>query len=104
MRGEYALVLAVSVIVPLILSFYRPLGFWRRPVRVLLAIVIPMPLFITWDVWATARGHWSFHPDRVFGITVFNLPLEELLFFVIIPFCGLFTWEVVKYYAARMKR
>ena len=100
MHAEYFIVLALSLIGPLALSFSSVLRFYRYPRRLLLAIGAPLPLFLAWDGFATARGHWDFNPKYITGIMIGNLPLEEVLFFVVIPFCALFTWEVVKYYAA----
>ncbi len=98
MKIEYLIVLAVSFIAPLILSFSKKMDFYRYPLRLILAIGIPFVLFIIWDIIVTARGHWSFNPNYITGLRIYNLPIEEVLFFLIIPFCGLFTWESVKYF------
>jgi lycopene beta-cyclase len=101
MRTEYFIVLGLSLFGPLLVSFSRQLRFYRFPKRLLVAIAVPMPVFLAWDAWATARGHWNFNPDHVTGVMLGNLPLEEVLFFVVVPFCALLTWEVVKHYRAR---
>lgn len=98
MKIEYFLVLAISVIAPLILSFSKNLDFYRFPARIVLSIGMPFVLFVVWDMIVTARGHWSFNQLYVTGIRIYNLPIEEVLFFIVIPFCGLFTWESVKYF------
>ena len=100
--SEYMIVLLVSGIIPLILSFYPPLGFYRRPRALSLSIVVVTVAFGGWDVVATWRGHWRFHPAKVFPVRIINLPLEEVLFFIVITFCCIFTWEVVKFF--RYKR
>ena len=98
MKIEYLIVLAVSFIAPFILSFSKKMDFYKYPLRLILAIGIPFVLFIIWDIIVTARGHWSFNPNYTIGLRIYNLPVEEVLFFLIIPFCGLFTWESVKYF------
>jgi lycopene cyclase domain-containing protein len=98
MRSEYFLVLAISFAAPLILSFSKNLDFYKFPARLILSIGIPFVIFVVWDMIVTARGHWSFNPEYITGIRIYNLPVEEVLFFIIIPFCGIFTWECVKYF------
>jgi len=103
MKIEYLIVLAVSFIAPFILSFSRKMDFYKYPLRLTLAIGIPFVLFIIWDIIATSRGHWSFNQNYTIGFKIYNLPIEEVLFFIIIPFCGLFTWESVKYFTREKK-
>jgi lycopene cyclase domain-containing protein len=101
MKIEYFLVLAVTIAGPLFFSFSPELRFHRSPRRLLLAIGFPFPVFILWDVIATARGHWSFNPEYVTGLMLYNLPLEEVLFFIVVPFAALFTWESVNWFLRR---
>ncbi len=51
--------------------------------------------FIIWDVFVTWRGHWLFNPVYTLGIKLFNLPIEEVLFFISIPFSSLYLFEVL---------
>ena len=44
-----------------------------------------MLLFIPWDIWFTHWSVWQFNSDYICGLKVFLLPIEEWLFFVIIP-------------------
>lgn len=98
MQIEYFIVLAVSLAGPLYLSFSPKMDFWKYPLRLILSILLPFIIFVLWDMFVTSRGHWTFHPDYTVGIKIFNLPVEEVLFFIVIPFCGIFTWESVKYF------
>ncbi|MDP2666792.1 MAG: lycopene cyclase domain-containing protein [Candidatus Diapherotrites archaeon] len=59
------------------------------------AIGIVALLFIAWDTLAVARGHWTFGPEHLMGLFIGNQPIEEILFFFIIPFFGLGVWEWV---------
>ena len=94
MKSEYFIVLLIAFIK----SFSKEIGFYRYPVRLIYAIGFPFIVFIAWDVFAASRGHWSFNENYTTGFRIFSLPVEEILFFIIIPFCALFTWEVVKYF------
>lgn len=89
--SAYALVLAASLAFPLLLSFDRKVAFWRRWPRALAAAAIAAPAFLAWDAWAAARGDWGFAPERVWPARLFGLPLEEILFFALVPFCCLFV-------------
>ncbi|MCX7878666.1 MAG: lycopene cyclase domain-containing protein [Ignavibacteria bacterium] len=98
MKSEYFIVLICCIIVPLMKSFSREINFYRNPASLVISIALPFFIFILWDIYATSRGHWDFNPDYITGYRIYNLPIEEVLFFIVIPFCGLFTWEVVKYF------
>ena len=60
----------------------------------LIAIVIPAIPFLLWDALVTG-AHWHFNPLYVSGIKIINLPVEEILFFITVPFACLFTWEMI---------
>lgn len=97
--SQYLMVLLMSLSVPLLLSFWPPLKFyshWRGLVASLAAVTAVFGL--GWDVLAIYRGHWSFNARGIMGFYMLNLPLEEFLFFPVIAFCCLFTWEVVLYF------
>jgi lycopene cyclase domain-containing protein len=60
----------------------------------MIAIVIPAIPFLLWDALVTG-AHWHFNPLYVSGIKIINLPIEEILFFITVPFACLFTWEMI---------
>jgi lycopene cyclase domain-containing protein len=95
--SAYMNVLILSIIIPLAASFWPPLGFYRNIKALLSSIALIVILFCLWDVWAIYRGHWWFEPAGVWNARIINMPVEECLFFVFIPFCCIFTWEVVTY-------
>jgi len=82
--------------------FYR-LGVLRQPLRLLAAIVPVAVLFLTWDVMATAAGHWRFDPAQTFPTRWWGLPLEEYAFFFVIPLAGVLTFEAVGVAGARRR-
>lgn len=61
-------------------------------------MIIPALLYIVWDIYFTAKGVWSFNPDYITGISLYNLPLEEVLFFFIVPYCCVFIYACVRSY------
>jgi len=66
---------------------------WRRLLLTLVPVVL---VFGGWDVAAIAAHHWSYDRAQTTGVLLpGRLPLEELLFFVVIPICGLLTYSAV---------
>ena len=96
-RYQYLLLMAGCLIVTLPLEFVFGARVWRRPRRLLFALVPTVVLFAVWDIAAIAREHWSFSARYVTGSRLpGDLPVEELAFFVVIPICGLLTLEAVR--------
>jgi lycopene cyclase domain-containing protein len=95
--SKYALLLLLSGIIPLICSFGPALKFYKNLKSLLLSLVLITFIFGGWDIFAVLRGHWYFDPEAVAGFNIFNLPLEELLFFPVISFCCIFSWEAVNF-------
>jgi lycopene cyclase domain-containing protein len=49
------------------------------------------------DIAAIAAGHWGYDPAQVIGIELpGRLPLEELLFFLVVPVCAVLAFEAVR--------
>jgi len=101
--SSYAAVLILSVAVPFVFSFWPKLKFYRNIRSLVISISLVLIIFGGWDIFATYRGHWYFNPQGVGSIRIVNLPLEEMLFFVVIPFCCIFTWEVLKFIKDKIK-
>ena len=92
--STYLLVLISSFIIPLIFSFHSKIRFyknWSSFFKANLLVAIP---FIIWDILFYRLGVWGFSEKHLLGVDLFFLPLEEILFFIIIPFCCVFTYEV----------
>lgn len=87
----------LSISAPLIVSFDRRLKFYLNWKYLLPAMVGTMAVFIPWDVYKTASGVWGFNPDHIQGNYIFNLPVEEWLFFIAIPYACLFTYHSFGY-------
>ncbi len=69
----------------------------RDPVRLVRTLWLPVTLFVVWDVLAIERDTWWYNERYVTGWELpFGLPLEELLFFIVIPVVGLLTFEAVR--------
>ena len=91
MKYTYFLVLFFSVIVPFIFSFHPKLKFNKHFSAFFKANFLVATVFILWDIYFTSIGIWGFSPKYTTGLKIANLPIEEILFFVCIPFSCLFT-------------
>jgi len=80
------------------LSFDKKVAFYKHFKNLFVGIIINMVLFIPWDIWFTNKGVWGFTPQYLSGIYVSNLPIEEWLFFLTVPFSCVFIYYVLKAY------
>ena len=95
----YFVLLAASIFVPIVLSFDKRLQFYKQWPVVLPSIVLVGALYISFDILLTKNQVWGFNPKYLSRIYVFNLPLEECLFFFVIPYASLFLhYSVMEYF------
>jgi lycopene cyclase domain-containing protein len=97
-KYTYLLVLLFAIIVPAIFAADRRLRLYAKWRNLLLTILLASIPFVLWDILATARGHWWFNAQYLIGFDIGNLPLEEYLFYVVIGFLAVYTYEVVCYF------
>lgn len=70
---------------------------YASTVRLVLTLLPTVVVFGAWDLYAIQAGHWTYDEQQMSGITLFgNLPLEEALFFVVVPVCVILTFEGVR--------
>ena len=95
-RYQYLALMGACVLITLPLEVVFRARVYRRPRALLLALAPVVLVFSVWDVVGIVREHWSYNPRYVTGIELpLRMPLEELVFFVVIPLCGLLTYEAV---------
>lgn len=102
-RWQYLFVLAACLAITAPLEFLGT-GVYRQSRRAVRAIVPVALVFVVWDVFAIAGHVWTYSPRYVSGIDLGTLPLEELLFFIVIPICGLLTYSAVQGILDRVRR
>lgn len=97
LNWTYLGVLAACILGTLPLEFALRARVYRRwPLAVLAILPVAIP-FLIWDYFAAHAGWWFFDRNFLTGVWVGDLPLEELLFFLVIPVCGLLTIEGVRH-------
>jgi lycopene cyclase domain-containing protein len=94
-RWQYMIVLGACLVTTAPLEFFGE-GVYRQPWRTLRAVMPVALVFLIWDAVAIAGHVWTYNPRYISGVHIgFGIPLEELLFFIVIPLCGLLTLNAV---------
>jgi lycopene cyclase domain-containing protein len=93
---SFYLYLNLAIIaVPLLFLFNNRMRFYKKLKPLAIALLIVGIFFVVWDAFATYRGHWSFNPLYINEFTLLGLPLEEILFFVTVPYSCLFVFDSI---------
>ena len=93
----YLAVLAGCLAAALLLEPLLRVGVLRRWRRLARAVLPVAAVFVVWDVAAIAAGHWSYDREQLTGVLLpGRLPLEELLFFLVVPVCAVLGFEAVR--------
>lgn len=90
-----------TILFPLLLSFDKKVAFYKNWSALIPAILVNAVVFIAWDAWFTDIGVWGFNEEYLTGIYLFNLPLEEVLFFITVPYACVFIYDVLNAYIDR---
>ena len=97
----YLFVNLACIAIPLMASFYKKYPFYKSWKYFLKANLIVALLFIIHDIYFTSLGVWGFNQDYLINfLDIFNLPIEEVLFFICIPYACVFTYFVLKKYVS----
>lgn len=99
----YFLLLLLSISVPLVLSFDKRLQFYKGWKYLFPSTLIIAVLYVVVDVYFTKNAYWGFNPKYLAGIYIFHLPLEEILFFMVIPYASIFLHESILEYFPKVK-
>lgn len=100
MKYAYLLINFLTIIFPVLLSFDKRVAFYKSWKFIWPGMGITGLVFLFWDVLFTVKGVWSFNPDYITGIRFFELPLEEILFFLTVPFSCIFIYACLNYYVS----
>jgi len=85
--------LAVTAPLEIVLRV-RVYARWRR---LLLAVLPEFVVFVVWVLYAIAQGHWEYSATRTLGVRLpGGIPVEEVLFFVVVPICAVLALEAVR--------
>jgi lycopene cyclase domain-containing protein len=93
---EYLTLLALCLVVTAPLELVLRVGVYRQARRLGLTLLCVGAVFVVWDLVGAGLGHWDYNPDAIAGLYILGLPLEEYLFFVVVPLCGILAFEAVR--------
>jgi lycopene cyclase domain-containing protein len=97
LHATYLVLLAACLLGTLPLEFVLHTRVYAQWVRLLATLVPVVVIFGGWDVLAIHQHTWTYNARYVLGVTLpGRLPLEELLFFLVIPTCSILAFEAVR--------
>ncbi len=99
----YLTLLIVSFIVPFIMSFEKNLQFYKQWRYLFPSIFLVASAFISFDIYFTKNGIWGFNSSYHLPLKIFSLPIEEILFFILIPYSSIFIHDTFCYYFPKLK-
>lgn len=97
MKTLYLLINIFAIIIPFFSSFGPRIRFYTKWKYLFPALFLSMAVFIPWDILKTHFEVWGFNEKYLTGLNLVNLPIEEWMFFIAIPYACIFTYEVVIY-------
>ena len=102
---QYLLLMACCLLITLPLEFVLSARVYRRVAGLAFALIPVIIIFSVWDIVGILRDHWSYSPFFTTGWKlIFGMPIEELVFFVVVPICGLLAYEAVGQILSLMRR
>jgi lycopene cyclase domain-containing protein len=97
-KYTYLLINFATLFFPVVLSFDKRVQFYKSWKFTWPGIIITGLVFLFWDVLFTVKGVWSFNPKYTTGLNFMHLPVEEMLFFLTVPFACTFIYACLNYY------
>ena len=94
----YTIILIASISIPFLLSFDKKVQFYKQWKYLLPSIIAIALFYIVGDIYFTKISVWGFNRDYLSGVFLFNLPIEEWLFFIAIPYASIFLHDVLHAY------
>ena len=91
----YLWLLVFTIAFPLTSSFDSRIAYFTRWKALFPAIFLTAAFFVVWDVLFTKNGVWGFNEKNISGINFLQLPVEEWLFFIVVPFASVFIYDSV---------
>ncbi|MCD8742418.1 lycopene cyclase domain-containing protein [Mucilaginibacter roseus] len=98
MKYTYLIINFLTIFFPVVLSFDRRVQFAKNWRHIWPGMAITGLVFLFWDVLFTIKGVWWFSQERIIGVKFYGLPLEEILFFLTVPFACIFIYACLNYY------
>tara|TARA_R110002033_G_scaffold1097_4_gene10269 strand:- start:181 stop:876 length:696 start_codon:yes stop_codon:yes gene_type:complete len=98
----YLLLNLGSISIPLLYSFNKKMNFIKQWKTVFMAIILVAIFFIIWDVIFTKNGIWGFNEAYHLPYKIAGLPIDEMLFFICIPYASIFIHYSLEYFKPKV--
>jgi lycopene cyclase domain-containing protein len=95
---NYLIIDILILIFPLLFAFTWKFKYYKFFKPLSISILIVGLSYILWDILVTARGDWWFNKEFLIGIEILGLPVEEIMFFIVVPFACIFIYENLEYF------
>lgn len=96
--SEYLILNILIIVIPFFLLFEKKINYYKKLPAVILSVFVIGIIYVFWDILATKRGDWSFNEAFVGRFYLIGLPIEEILFFITVPFSCIFIYETFAHY------
>ena len=94
-RWHYLIVLGACLLITAPLEMFGR-GVYRQPRRLRRRAASRRGGVPVWDAIAIVADVWWYNPRYILGVMLpGDVPLEEVLFFLVVPLCGLLTYSAV---------
>ena len=98
----YLLLNLGSISIPLLYSFNKKMSFIKQWKTVFMSIILVATFFIVWDVIFTENGIWGFNEAYHLPYKIAGLPIDEMLFFICIPYASIFIHYSLEYFKPKL--
>jgi len=92
----YLLIDIFTILFPLALSFDKKVAFYKQWKNLKWGMILTGELFLSWDIIFTRHGVWSFNDNYITGYKLGGLPIEEWLFFIVVPYSCAFIYACLR--------
>jgi lycopene cyclase domain-containing protein len=98
LKYTYLLINFFTVLFPVALSFDKRVQFYKSWKYIWPGMMMTGLVFLGWDILFTIKGVWLFNQKYIAGLLFLHLPVEEILFFLTVPFACLFIYACLNHY------
>ncbi|HUM52777.1 MAG TPA: lycopene cyclase domain-containing protein [Chitinophagales bacterium] len=97
-KYTYLFLMLGTIVGPVLLSFDKRVSFYKKWKFLYIPLFITLLYFVIWDSYFTKIGIWNFNDNYILGWKILLLPIEEWLFFILVPFACIFIYECANFY------